>query len=50
MKTFRTIDGHRAARRKPTAEERRERCLYWAGIHAGALAFLMVCCVAAGVV
>lgn len=50
MKTFRTINGTRAARRAPTADERRERRLYWAGVNVIAVAFLLACCVAAGVV
>jgi len=50
MKTFRTINGTRAARRIPSADERRERRLYWAGVNAVAVAFLLACCVAAGVI
>ena len=48
MKTFRTINGTRAARRTPSAEDRRERRLYWAGVNAVAVGFLLACCVAAG--
>ncbi len=50
MKTFRTIDGRRVTKRIPTAEEWRDKALYWAGVHLGAIAFLLTCCVAAGVV
>ena len=50
MKTFRTINGTRAARRIPSAEERRERRLYWAGVHIGAVLFFLMCVVASGVV
>lgn len=50
MKTFRTINGTRATRRAPTAEDRRERRLYWAGVHIGAVLFFLMCVVASGVV
>ena len=50
MKTFRTANGTRAARRIQSAEERRERRLYWAGVHAGAVLFFLLCVVASGVV
>lgn len=50
MKTFKTANGTRAARRIQSAEERRERRLYWAGVNAVAVAFLLACCVAAGVI
>ena len=49
MKTFLTANGTRAARRIPSAEERRERRLYWAGVHLGAVAFFLMCVVASGV-
>lgn len=49
-KTFRTANGTRAARRIPSAEERRERRLYWAGVNLGAVAFFLMCVVASGVV
>lgn len=50
MKTFRTHDGRRVAKRTPSAEDRRERRLYWAGVNAVAVAFLLACCAAAGVI
>ena len=50
MRTIRTINGTRAARRIPSAEERRERRLYWAGVHIGAVLFFLMCVVASGVV
>lgn len=50
MRTFRTINGTRAARRTPSAEDRRERRLYWAGVNLGAVAFFLMCVVASGVV
>ena len=50
MKTFRTINGTRVTRRTPSAEDRRERRLYWAGVHLGAVVFFLMCVVASGVV
>ena len=50
MRTFRTINGTRAAKRVPTADERRERRLYWAGVHIGAVLFFLGCVVASGVI
>ena len=50
MRTFRTINGTRTARRAPSAEDRRERRLYWAGVHLGAVAFFLLCAVASGVI
>lgn len=49
-RTFRASDGRTVAKRMPTREERLERFLYWAVVHAAAVAFLIVCCVAAGVI
>lgn len=49
-RTFRASDGRTVAKRMPTREERLERFLYWAGVHAAAVAFLLACCVAAGVI
>lgn len=48
MKTFRTLDGRRAAKRAPTADERREQRIYWAGVHAVALAGFLACVIAGG--
>ena len=48
MRTFRTINGTRAARRITSADERREQRLYWAGVNAVAVAFLLACVVAGG--
>jgi len=50
MRTFRTINGTRAAKRAPTADERRERRLYWAGVNLGAVAFFLLCVIASGVI
>ena len=50
MRTFRTINGTRAAKRAPTADERRERRLYWIGVHAIGGLFFLLCVVASGVV
>ena len=50
MKTFRTANGTRAARRIPSADERRERRLYWAGVNLGAVAFFLLCVIASGVI
>ena len=50
MRTIRTINGTRAARRIPSAEERREWRFYWIGVHAGAVLFFLMCVVASGVV
>ena len=50
MRTFRTINGTRAARRIQSADERRERRIYWAGVNIGAVLFFLMCVVASGVV
>lgn len=50
MKTFRTANGTRAACRIPSAEDRRERRLYWAGVNLGAVAFFLMCVMASGVI
>jgi hypothetical protein len=50
MKTFKTANGTRAAKRAPTADERRERRIYWAGVHVGAVLFFLICVVASGVI
>lgn len=49
-KTFRTANGTRAARRIQSADERRERRLYWIGVHAIGVLFFLLCVVASGVV
>ena len=50
MRTFRTINGTRVARRIQSAEDRRERRLYWAGVNIGAVLFFLGCVVASGVI
>ena len=50
MKTFRAADGRRVAKRTPTAEEIRERRLYWIGVHVVTVGMFVLYCFAAGVI
>ena len=50
MKTFRTIDGRRVAKRQPTPEEIRERLRFWTMVPAATVGFFLVYCFAAGVI